>query len=41
MEFRDLKKQYQLHKEQIDAAIQEVVDATHFIIGPRVAQSLR
>ncbi len=36
MEFRDLKKQYQLHKEQIDAAIQEVVDATHFIIGPQV-----
>ena len=35
MEFRDLKKQYQLHKEQIDAAIQEVVDATHFIIGPQ------
>lgn len=36
MEFRDLKKQYQLHKEQIDAAIQKVVDATHFIIGPQV-----
>lgn len=36
MEFRDLKKQYQLHKEQIDAAIQEVVDTTHFIIGPQV-----
>ncbi len=37
MEFRDLKKQYQLHKAQIDAAIQEVVDGTHFILGPQVA----
>lgn len=36
MEFRDLKKQYQLHKAQIDAAIREVVDSTHFIIGPQV-----
>lgn len=37
MEFRDLKRQYQLHKAQIDAAIQEVVDGTHFILGPQVA----
>lgn len=37
MEFRDLKKQYQLHKAQIDAVIQEVVDGTHFILGPQVA----
>ncbi len=36
MEFRDLKRQYQLHKEQIDAAIQEVVDCTHFIMGQQV-----
>lgn len=36
MEFRDLKRQYQLHKEQIDAAIWEVIDSTHFIIGPQV-----
>lgn len=36
MEFRDLKRQYQLHKEQIDAAMREVVDSTHFIIGPQV-----
>lgn len=36
MEFRDLKRQYQLHKTQIDAAIQEVIDSTHFIIGPQV-----
>lgn len=36
MEFRDLKRQYQLHKEQIDAAIQDVIDSTHFIIGPQV-----
>lgn len=36
MEFRDLKRQYQLHKEQIDAAMQEVVDCTHFIMGQQV-----
>lgn len=36
MEFRDLKRQYQLHKEQIDAAIQEAVDDAHFIMGPQV-----
>lgn len=36
MEFRDLKRQYQLHKTVIDGAIQEVIDSTHFIIGPQV-----
>lgn len=36
MEFRDLKRQYQLHKEQINAAIQEVIDSTHFIMGSQV-----
>lgn len=38
MEFRDLKRQYQLHKTEIDNAIQAVVDSTHFISGPQVAQ---
>lgn len=36
MEFRDLKRQYQLHKTEIDGAIQEVIDSTHFIIGQQV-----
>ncbi len=38
MEFRDLKKQYQLHKAEIDAAIQEVIDSTQFISGQQVMQ---
>ncbi len=37
MEFRDLKRQYQLHKADIDAAIQEVLSATNFISGGQVA----
>lgn len=38
MEFRDLKKQYQLHNEKIDAAIREVIDSTQFISGLQVTQ---
>lgn len=38
MEFRDLKKQYQLHRQAIDAAIQEVVSETRFISGPQVGK---
>ncbi|MBO5472310.1 MAG: DegT/DnrJ/EryC1/StrS family aminotransferase [Lachnospiraceae bacterium] len=38
MEFRDLKRQYQIHKEAIDRGIQEVIDSTHFISGGQVAQ---
>lgn len=38
MEFRDLKKQYQLHRQAIDAALQGVVDETRFINGPQVGQ---
>lgn len=38
MEFRDLKRQYQLHREAIDAGIQEVVNGTHFIGGSQVGQ---
>ena len=37
MEFRDLKKQYQVLKPQIDAAMAEVVTSAHFISGPQVA----
>lgn len=38
MEFRDLKRQYQLHREEIDGAMQEVIASTHFIMGPQVKQ---
>ena len=37
MEFRDLKKQYEDLKPQIDAAIADVVTCSHFISGPQVA----
>lgn len=37
MEFRDLKKQYEVLKPQIDAAISDVVASSHFISGPQVA----
>lgn len=37
MEFRDLKKQYEVLKSQIDAAIADVVTSSHFISGPQVA----
>lgn len=36
MEFRDLKKQYQLHKEQIEAAMQQVILSSGFISGRQV-----
>ena len=35
--FLDLKEQYQRIKPEIDAAIAEVVDSTHFVLGPQVA----
>lgn len=38
MEFRDLKKQYQLHKKEIDEAIQAVVESTNFISGNQVKE---
>lgn len=38
MEFRDIKKQYQLHKLEIDAAIQNVLLSSHFIGGEPVRQ---
>lgn len=36
MEFRDLKKQYQVLKEDIDQAISKVIEDTHFIMGEEV-----
>lgn len=38
MEFRDLKKQYQILKPQIDRAIQEVCASAQFISGPAVKE---
>ncbi|MDE6020317.1 MAG: DegT/DnrJ/EryC1/StrS family aminotransferase [Ruminococcus sp.] len=38
MEFRDLKKQYQIHKEELDSAIQEVLTHADFICGSKVKQ---
>lgn len=38
MEFRDLKKQYQMHQQKIDDAIKAVMSETHFISGPQVTQ---
>jgi len=36
MEFRDLKQQYQLHKTEIDTAVQSVLDNADFINGSKV-----
>lgn len=38
MEFRDLKQQYQLHKAEIDKAIQSVLNRSDFINGSCVKQ---
>lgn len=38
MEFIDLKTQYQLHREEINAAIQRVLDHGQFIMGPEIKQ---
>lgn len=38
MEFRDLKKQYQVLKEQIDAKVQNVCANAHYISGPEVGE---
>lgn len=38
MEFRDLKKQYQRLKPEIDAGIQAVIESTHFILGKPVSE---
>jgi len=34
----DLQRQYKILKTDIDAAIQSVLDSTHFILGPNVAE---
>ena len=36
MEFRDLKAQYDKYKNEIDSAIQEVINNTDFIGGKEV-----
>ena len=36
MEFIDLKHQYKLYKNELDAAIQEVLDQGQYIMGPQV-----
>lgn len=38
MEFRDLKKQYQVLKAQIDENVQSVCASAHYISGPEVAE---
>ena len=38
MEFRDLKKQYQVLKKDIDNAVQSVCASAHYISGPEVAE---
>ena len=38
MEFRDLKKQYQVLKAQIDEKVQSVCAGAHYISGPEVAE---
>lgn len=38
MQFRDLKKQYQVLKPQIDAGIAQVLESSQFISGPQVKE---
>lgn len=38
MQFRDLKKQYEVLKPDIDAAIADVIDSSRFISGPQVKE---
>ncbi|MBR4791740.1 MAG: DegT/DnrJ/EryC1/StrS family aminotransferase [Treponema sp.] len=38
MEFRDLKKQYQVLKDQIDEKVQNVCAGAHYISGPEVKE---
>ena len=38
MEFRDLKKQYQVLKPEIDSAVAEAIAAARFISGPQVKE---
>lgn len=36
MQFRDLKKQYDVLKQEIDTSIFDVIQSTFFINGPQV-----
>lgn len=38
MEFIDLKKQYELYKDEIDAAIHRVLDHGRYIMGPEIQE---
>ena len=38
MEFIDLKKQYEILKQEIDANIQAVLDDGHYIMGAAVSE---
>lgn len=38
MQFRDLKKQYEVLKPEIDATIADVIDSSRFISGPQVKE---
>ena len=38
MQFRDLKKQYDVLKPEIDAGIQSVLDSSSFILGKQVIE---
>lgn len=38
MQFRDLKKQYQVLKKEMDAALEEVLEASNYISGKQVAE---
>ena len=38
MNFIDLAAQYQAYKHEIDGAIQQVLDSSHYIMGEAVVQ---
>lgn len=38
MQFRDLQKQYEVLKKDIDAEIQDVISSAHFVTGPQVKE---
>ena len=38
MEFRDLKQQYQVLKDEMDRAVLDAIQESHFIMGPQVGE---
>jgi hypothetical protein len=38
IDFANLNRQYLRYKDEIDAAMQQVVDSSHFIMGPEPAR---